>query len=182
MQLFSYDRATLVHLNTWITPAWWRCQYSYAPYLPPSFQPSLPPQPVGIISRLFSLLFLLMANPLQVKNYLLCGSFYFPWHRHQLKGTNGFNVSSERHQQCEVKCLPIPRKTTTFLRELQRFYGNYNVSAELQRCTVAFVVSSLIIGRRTAMLTTSMKYVLKCLIYYRALTKHRHTVEMFIVK
>ena len=25
--------------------------------------------------------------------YPLCGIFYFPWHRHQIEGTNGFLVS-----------------------------------------------------------------------------------------
>ena len=29
--------------------------------------------------------------------YPPCEMFYFPWHRHQIEGTNGFSVSSERH-------------------------------------------------------------------------------------
>ena len=31
------------------------------------------------------------------------GIFYFPWHRHQIEGTNGFSVSSEIHWQSGVK-------------------------------------------------------------------------------
>ena len=31
--------------------------------------------------------------------YSLCGIFYFPWHRHKIKWTHGFSVSSERHWQ-----------------------------------------------------------------------------------
>ena len=26
---------------------------------------------------------------------------YFPWHRHQIEGTNGFSVSSERHRDTQ---------------------------------------------------------------------------------
>ena len=26
----------------------------------------------------------------RLHNYPLCGLFYFPWHRHQIEGTNGF--------------------------------------------------------------------------------------------
>ena len=39
--------------------------------------------------------------------YPLFGIFYFPWHRHQIEGTTGFNVSSERHRQMwgERNCL-----------------------------------------------------------------------------
>ena len=29
-------------------------------------------------------------SPQQVTVYPLCGIFYFPWHRHQIEGTNGF--------------------------------------------------------------------------------------------
>ena len=31
-------------------------------------------------------------------NYSLCGIVYSPWHRHQIEGTNGFSVSSERYR------------------------------------------------------------------------------------
>ena len=29
-------------------------------------------------------------SPQQVTHLPLCGTFYFHWHRHQVKGTNGF--------------------------------------------------------------------------------------------
>ena len=31
-----------------------------------------------------------MWSPRQVTHLPLCGIFYFPWHRHQIEGTNGF--------------------------------------------------------------------------------------------
>ena len=31
-----------------------------------------------------------MWSPRQVTHLPLCGVFYFPWHRHQIEGTNGF--------------------------------------------------------------------------------------------
>ena len=48
-----------------------------------------------------------LVSPLQVIHLPLCGIFYFPWHRHQIKGTTAVGVFSERHRQMwgERNCL-----------------------------------------------------------------------------
>ena len=45
----------------------------------------------------------------------MCGIFYFPWHRHQIEGTIGYSVSSERHRQCDNnKSFNVTVVTTIF--------------------------------------------------------------------
>ena len=40
------------------------------------------------------------------------GIFYFPWHRHQVEGTDGYSVSSERHCQSRVNAIAkVPERS-----------------------------------------------------------------------
>ena len=60
------------------------------------------------------------------------GIFYFPWHRHQIEGTDGFSVSSKRHWQSRVNgIVKVPKRS--FPQRDSNPAGNRPVASPSQR-------------------------------------------------
>ena len=97
---------------------------------------------------------------------MTCEVFSFLWHRHQLEGTDGSSVSSERHGQSGINGIgKVPKRSAAstirthagasspvnhapWNRLLRVFYQQHVSNQSIRECTKQSTASSLLRQRR----------------------------------